>query len=82
MKISVMMLNSEPSKLDQILNVGKVIGDHVGLGYRGENSGLKTLFVQASKSKKSEVVQKASGTSSGPRSRPSRKKVGSDVSLL
>ena len=34
-KKSITMLNSGSSKLDQILTVGKTIGDHVGIGYKG-----------------------------------------------
>ena len=58
MKKTIKMLNSGSLKLDQILTVGKVAGDHMGLGYKGESSSSKFVFVQASKVKKSEMIKR------------------------
>ena len=49
-KKSLKMLNFGSSKLDQILSLGKVAGDHAGLGYTGIRSYPKTIFVQATNS--------------------------------
>ena len=68
MKKTVKMLNSGSSKLDQILTVGKVAGDHMGLGYKGESSSTKTIFVPAAKVEKPEMNQKKTRTQSGTRS--------------
>ena len=47
MKKLVKMLNFRSSKLDQILSLGKAVGDHARLGYTGTRSDPKTIFVQA-----------------------------------
>ena len=74
MKKTVKMLNSGSSKLDQILTVGKVAGDHMGLGYKGESSSTKTIFVPAAKVEKPEMNQKKTRTQSGTRSSAPGKK--------
>ena len=74
-KKSITMLNSGSSKLDQILTVGKAASDRVGLGYTGESSGSKTVFVPAAQVKKLEVVRKNSGTHSRTYIRTPVKKV-------
>ncbi|GMN44885.1 hypothetical protein TIFTF001_014087 [Ficus carica] len=43
---SLKMLNSGMAKLDHILSIGKSSGDHHGLGYMGESSSSKTMFVK------------------------------------
>ena len=58
MKKLVEMLNSGSSKLDHILSLGKVVGDHAGLGYTGIRLDLKTIFVQATNSFNSREVKK------------------------
>ena len=68
MKKQVRMRKSGSSKLDQILASGKATRDHVGLGYKGEASSSKTLFVPASKLKKPEVIKKKTDTRSKTRS--------------
>ncbi|PON99332.1 hypothetical protein TorRG33x02_048750 [Trema orientale] len=45
---SLKMLNSGTSKLDHILSVGKTSSDHKGLGFKGEHSNSKTVFVKNS----------------------------------
>lgn len=42
------MLNFGSTKLDHILSIGKSCGDHHGLGYTGEVSSSKTVFVKVS----------------------------------
>ena len=61
---SVKMLNSATSKLNHVLTIRKDVGDHVGLGYTGENSGSNTVFVEESRAKKLELVQKKTETRS------------------
>ena len=41
------MLNNGTSKLDQLITIGKSPGDHSGVGYKGESSGTKTIFVKS-----------------------------------
>ena len=43
---SLKMLNSSTAKLDHILSIGKLNGDHCGLGYTGESSSSKTVIVK------------------------------------
>ena len=52
MKKSVKMLNSNSSKLDEILNTGRTDKTHVGLGYTGSEKigSTQTVFVKASPS--------------------------------
>ena len=74
MKKQVRMLNSTSSKCDQILTVGKAVRDRVGLGYTSASSRLKTMFVQASRAEKPEVVRKNAGSYSETRiGTPTRK---------
>ena len=40
------MLNSGSAKLDHILSLGKLSGDHHGVGYTGECSTSKIVFVK------------------------------------
>ena len=42
------LLNNGTSKLDHLIIIGKSFGDHSGLGYKGEPSGTKTVFVKSS----------------------------------
>ena len=58
MKKSVKMNNSKSSKLDQILNLGKAVGDRSGLGYIGKRSYSKTVFVQATNTFNPQEVKK------------------------
>ncbi|GMN44882.1 hypothetical protein TIFTF001_014081 [Ficus carica] len=43
---SLRMLNSDTAKLDHIRSIGKSSRDHHGLGYTGESSSSKTVFVR------------------------------------
>ena len=45
---SLKMLNSGTDKLNHILSVGKSSSDHKGLGFEGEHSNSKTVFVKSS----------------------------------
>ena len=47
---SLKMLNSDTSKLEHILTMGKSNRDQRGLGFVGETSGSKTVFVKGSNS--------------------------------
>ena len=49
------MHNLRSSKLNQILIVEKATGDHVGIGYTGESTSMKTAFVHASHLKKQDL---------------------------
>ena len=40
------ILNFHLANLEQILFNGKIVGDHKGLGFKGEYSNLKTSFVK------------------------------------
>ena len=40
------MLGTSSAKLDQILFNGMIFEDHKGLGYKGEYSNSKTIFVK------------------------------------
>ena len=57
MKKTVGMLNLGSLQLDQILTVGKVGGDHIGLSYTGESSSTKAVFISAVKMEKPKVNQ-------------------------
>ena len=52
LKKTVKMLNSGTTKLDHILTIGKSSGDYAGLGYGGQSSGTKNMFVKASQERK------------------------------
>ena len=67
LKKTVKMLNSGSTNLDQILTTGKTAGNHMGLGYIGESSNSKTVFVPAAKVEKIEVNQRKTGTQTGAR---------------
>ncbi|KAK9140577.1 hypothetical protein Scep_010258 [Stephania cephalantha] len=49
---SIKKLNSGKAKLDKILSIGQSPVDHVGLSYKGKNSGgsISTTFMKASSS--------------------------------
>ena len=40
------LLNNGTSKLDHLITTGKSLGDHNGVGYKGESSAIKTVFVK------------------------------------
>ena len=44
----VRSLNNGLSKLDHLITTGKSFGDHGGVGYKGESSSSKTVFVKSS----------------------------------
>ena len=74
LKKTVKMLNSGSTNLDQILTIGKTAGNHMGLGYMGESSNSKTVFVPAAKVEKTEVNQRKTGTQTGAQAvTPSKK---------
>ena len=41
------LLNNGSSKLDHFITNGKSFGDHSGIGYKGETSGSKTIFINS-----------------------------------
>ena len=41
------LLNNGSSKLDHLITTSKSFGDHGGIGYKGESSGSKTIFVKS-----------------------------------
>ena len=63
------MMNSGTSKLDHILSIGKVSGDRHGLGYIGENSTSKTVFVKKTPAPKPPTSSSKKVTISSPRHR-------------
>ena len=40
-------LNNSTSKLDHLITTGKSFDDHSGVGYKGESSSSKTIFVKS-----------------------------------
>ena len=42
---SLRLLNNGSSKLDHLIITGKSLGDHGGIGYKGESSSSKTVFI-------------------------------------
>ena len=40
------LLNNSTSKLDHLITTGKSFSDHSGVGYKGESSGSKIVFVK------------------------------------
>ena len=45
---SLRLLNNGSSKLDHLITTGKSFGDHGGIGYKGESSSSKTVFINSS----------------------------------
>ena len=41
------LLNNETSKLDHLITTGKSFGGHSGVGYKGESSSTKIVFVKS-----------------------------------
>ena len=41
------MINNGLSKLDQLITTGKSFSDHGGVGYKGESSGSKIVFIKS-----------------------------------
>ena len=44
---SLKLLNNNLRELDHLITTGKSFGDHGGVGYKGESSGSKTIFVKS-----------------------------------
>ena len=44
---SLRLLNNGSSKLDHLITTSKSFGDHGGVGYKGEYSGSKTIFIKS-----------------------------------
>ena len=44
---SLKLLNNGLSKLDHLITIGKSFGDHSGIGYKGETSSSKTVFINS-----------------------------------
>ena len=44
---SLRLLNNGSSKLDHLITTGKSFSDHGGIGYKGESSGSKTIFIKS-----------------------------------
>ena len=42
---SLRLLNNGSSKLDHLITTGKSFGDHGGIGYKGESSSSKIIFI-------------------------------------
>ena len=42
------LLNNGTNKLDHLITIGKSFSDHSGVGYKGESSCSKTIFVKYS----------------------------------
>jgi len=66
---SLKMMNSGTSKLDHILSIGKASGDRHGLGYIGESSTSKTVFVKKMPAPKPPTSSSKKVTISSPRHR-------------
>ena len=45
---SLRLLNNRSSKLDHLITVDESLGDHSGIGYKGESSSSKTVFINSS----------------------------------
>ena len=43
----IRLLNNGTSKLDHLITTGKSFSDHSGVGYKGEPSGSKTIFIKS-----------------------------------
>ena len=41
------LLNNEMSSLDHLIISGKLFGDHNGIGFKGEASSTKTVFIKS-----------------------------------
>ena len=48
LKKTLRLLNKGTSKLNHLITTGKSFSDHSGVGYKGESSGSKTVFVKSS----------------------------------
>ena len=42
------LLNNETNRLDHLITSGKSFGDHSGVGFKGESSGTKIMFIKSS----------------------------------
>ena len=45
---SLRLLSNGSSKLDHLITTGKSFGDHGGIGFKGESSDSKTIFINSS----------------------------------
>ncbi|EXB26569.1 hypothetical protein L484_012563 [Morus notabilis] len=66
---SLKMMNFDTTKLDHILSIGKASGDRYGLGYIGESSMSKTVFVKKMSAPKPPTSSTKKVTISSPRHR-------------
>ena len=46
-ELKMRLLNNMTSKLDHVITTDKSFGDHSDIGYKGESSDTKTVFVNA-----------------------------------
>ena len=44
---SLRLLNNGSSKLDHLITISKSFADYSGIGYKGETSGSKTIFINS-----------------------------------